>query len=77
MRRSQEWWHARKGELLALAEEGSPLCVYNEETLNETLFDLLSIEAVNRVFYPVKANPHPKILEKAYELDTLDYLYSP
>ena len=54
MRLSQEWWHARKAELLALAEEGSPLYVYNEETLNETLFDLLSIEAVNRIFYPVK-----------------------
>ena len=69
MSRTQEWWHARKETLLGLAEEKSPLYVYNEEILNDTLFDLLSIEAVSRVYYPVEANPHPKILEKAYELD--------
>lgn len=53
--------------MLAMAGRGSPLYVFNEETLNEILFDLLSIDAVDRLFYPVHANPHPKILRKAVE----------
>jgi len=35
--------------------------------LNEILFDLLSMDVVDRLFYPVHANPHPKILRKAVE----------
>jgi len=62
-----EWWQSRRDELLAMAGRGSPLYVFNEETLNEILFDLLSIDAVDRLFYPVHANPHPKILRKAVE----------
>jgi diaminopimelate decarboxylase/aspartate kinase len=62
------WWQSRKDELLAMAGQGSPLHVFNEETLNEIFFDLLSIDAIDRLFYPVHANPHPKILRKAVEL---------
>ncbi len=64
-----DWWHARREELLDLARGKTPLCLYNEETLNETLFDLLSIEAVDRLFYPVYINSHPKVYEKVYEMD--------
>lgn len=63
-----EWWQARRDELLAMADQGSPLCVFNEETLNEILFDLLSIDVIDRLLYPVHTNPHPKILRKAVEL---------
>jgi len=62
-----EWWQARRDELLAMADQGSPRYVLNEETLNEILFDLLSIDVMDRLFYPVHANPHPKILRKAVE----------
>lgn len=68
MAHGHPWWDQRKDELIALAEKRSPCLVYNEETLNDTLFDLLCIEAVERVFYPVRANPHPTILEKAYRM---------
>ncbi|MBW1780619.1 MAG: hypothetical protein JRL30_07750 [Deltaproteobacteria bacterium] len=66
---ASNWWQSRKEELLAVAGQKSPLCVFNEETLNEILFDLLSIEAVDRLFYPVHTHSHPKILRKAFELD--------
>ena len=68
MAHGHPWWDQRKDELIALAEERSPCLVYNEETLNDILFDLLFIEGVERVFYPVRANPHPVILEKAYSM---------
>ncbi|MFO7601838.1 MAG: hypothetical protein R6X27_18825 [Candidatus Desulfacyla sp.] len=64
-----EWWQARRDELLAKADQGSPLYVFNEETLNDIFFDLLSIDVMDRLFYPVHANPHPKILRKALELN--------
>jgi diaminopimelate decarboxylase/aspartate kinase len=62
-----EWWQSRRDELLAMTGQGSPLYVFNEETLNEILFDLLSIDVIDRLFYPVHANPLPKILRKAVE----------
>jgi len=64
-----DWWHLRKEELLSVAGKACPIYVYNEETLNETFFDLLSIDALDLLFYPVHANSHPKILTKVFELD--------
>jgi len=69
MNTDNQWWHTRKEELIALAAKKSPLYVYNEEILNDTFFDLSAIGAVNGLFYPVHANPHPKILRKAFELN--------
>ena len=53
--------------MLAMTGQGFPLYVFDEETLNEILFDLLSIDVIDCLFYPVHANPHPKILRKAVE----------
>jgi diaminopimelate decarboxylase len=64
-----DWWRIRKEELLALAKEECPLYVYNEETLNDTLFDLLAVDAMEGLFYPVHENPHPRILRKVFELE--------
>ena len=63
-----DWWQPRKEELLTIAGDACPIYVYNEETLNETLFDLLSINALDLLSYPVHLNPHPKILRKAFEM---------
>jgi diaminopimelate decarboxylase/aspartate kinase len=63
------WWVDRKDELAVLSrEKRCPLYVYNDETLNDTFFDLLCIDAIGGLFYAVNANPHPEILEKAYKL---------
>jgi diaminopimelate decarboxylase/aspartate kinase len=66
---AKDWWYSRKEELLSVAGKGCPVYVYNEETLNETFFDLLSLDSLDTLFYPVHANPHPKILRKAFEMD--------
>jgi bifunctional diaminopimelate decarboxylase / aspartate kinase len=63
-----QWWHSRRDQLLAMAGQASPVYVFNEETLNEMLFDLLSIDVIDRLFYPVHANSHSKILRKGVEL---------
>jgi diaminopimelate decarboxylase/aspartate kinase len=63
-----DWWRYRKEELLALAENECPLYVYNEESINDTLFDLLAVDAIDDLFYPVHENPHPQILRKVFEL---------
>ncbi len=62
------WWFERKDELETLSKERCPLYIYDDETLNDTFFDLLCIDAVDTLFYTVAANPHPRILEKAYQL---------
>ena len=62
------WWFERRDELETLSKERCPLYVYDDETLNDTFFDLLCIDAVGKLFYTVAANPLPRILEKAYQL---------
>jgi len=62
-----QWWQQRRDELLALASQVTPLYVFNEETLNDTLLDLLSMEALGCLLYPVQANSDSKMLRKAFE----------
>ncbi len=57
------WWRERRDELLAIAEDATPAYVYDERTLAAQIDKLRSLESVDRVFYSVKANPHPRILE--------------
>ena len=68
MKLSREWWFERKDELKALVTNKCPLFIYNDETLNDTFFDLLWIEDLDRLIHTVTANPHPRILEKVYRL---------
>lgn len=69
MKALDDWWYARKDELIALAGKECPLYVFNEETYNEVFFDLLSIDAIDNLFFPLNAAFHPEIIRKAYELD--------
>lgn len=65
---SSKWWRARKEALWDLAADNLPLYIYNEETLNETFFDFLSLDCIDSHFYPVNANSHADILNKAGDL---------
>jgi len=82
---SDQWWYARRKELMAVAATKCPVFVYNEESLNDILFDLLSLDTIDALFYPVRINPHPKILRKVFEMgggfrcissDELDRLFA-
>lgn len=57
------WWRERRDELLAQAAAESPLYVYDEETLAAAVEQLQRLTAVARIFYSIKANPFPPILQ--------------
>ena len=61
------WWAPKQKQLLKLAQEESPLYVYDEETLNTSVQKLKSLSAVNRIFYAMKANNYPAILKQFYQ----------
>ncbi len=61
------WWQSRRTELLDLAKSSPPIYVYDEQTIRESLESVQSIGAVDRVFYSMKANAHPDILQIFYD----------
>lgn len=61
------WWDLRREDLLALTEQ-APIYVYNDETMNEIFFDLLSMDALQGLYYPYGLNPCPEMLHKAFDL---------
>ncbi len=66
--RTEPWWVAQRDALLALAEEGTPVYVYDRATVAERALSLLGLAAVDRVLYAMKANPHPELLALLGEL---------
>ena len=56
------WWQGRRAELENIAREHGCAYVYDNATLEQTARQLLAISGVERVFYAMKANPHPEIL---------------
>ncbi|MFL6593034.1 MAG: bifunctional aspartate kinase/diaminopimelate decarboxylase [Luteimonas sp.] len=56
------WWHARRGQLLALAQAGTPRYVYDLPTIRSRARRLLDAGPVDRCHYALKANPHPTVL---------------
>ena len=56
------WWQDRREELLEIAATSPAVYVYDEDTVRESLRGVQSIEALDRVFYSMKANEHPEIL---------------
>lgn len=62
------WCLERRGELVEAARDKSPVLVYNEEVLNDAVFDLLSVEGVERVFQNVEWVRMPEVLRKIYDM---------
>jgi len=56
------WWQGRRAELEDIAREHGCAYVYDNATFEQTARQLLGIGGVERVFYAMKANPHPEIL---------------
>lgn len=64
---AQEWWRARREQLLSLAVSQGPVYVYDAGTLRARAQALRSLDAVSRVFYSVKANACPDVLRTFHE----------
>ncbi len=58
------WWRERAEELCELAARQGPVYVYDAATLDRQAQRLCEMEAVDRVFYAIKANPHPEVLRR-------------
>jgi diaminopimelate decarboxylase/aspartate kinase len=57
------WWEGSRDELLNIATTHSPCYVYHTKTLADKADELLSVKSIDTLFYAIKANPHPGILQ--------------
>ena len=57
------WWQERREELLELARQETPRYVYDRAAVQTAIAALRRLRAVDRLFYAVKANPHPDLLK--------------
>ncbi|MEM8548449.1 MAG: bifunctional aspartate kinase/diaminopimelate decarboxylase [Pseudomonadota bacterium] len=60
------WWRDAQADLVAALGERDCAYIYDQKTLSERLSGLTGLGNVDRVFYAMKANPHPGILELVY-----------
>jgi len=61
-----EWWAKAQAQLLSLTKEG-PVYVYDKASLIQAVDRVKGLEAINRIFYAVKANDNTEILKCFYE----------
>ncbi len=59
---SEPWWRARRDDLLAALGHRDCAYVYDRATVAAQARSLMAIGSLARVFYAVKANPHPELL---------------
>ncbi len=60
---AQPWWRARRDELLRLGVQHAAAYVYDSASIRDAAARLKQLKSVDRVFYAMKANPHPGILQ--------------
>jgi diaminopimelate decarboxylase/aspartate kinase len=61
--RVPQWWEMEKRALLKLSAQ-TPAYVYHGPTIDRAANSLLGLEAVDRVFYAVKANDNAQVLKR-------------
>lgn len=57
------WWVTRRDDLMDLMEGRDAAYVYDTDTVARRASALRLLESIDRVFYAVKANPHPALLD--------------
>lgn len=66
--KATSWWKQHRATLLQLSECKSPCYVYDLDRVRENALRLLQVlTTVDRIFYSVKANHHPELLQVMYE----------
>lgn len=61
------WWHDKQDELLQLMQKEQAQYVYNEATLLQAAHALKSLQAIDQVFYAMKANSQQDVLTTIYQ----------
>lgn len=62
-----KWWQAKQEEIEAHMQSQDSAYIYNLEVLNRNINNLQSISALDRVFFAVKSNNNPQVLEQTYQ----------
>jgi diaminopimelate decarboxylase/aspartate kinase len=57
------WWVAKKAQLLQIGAERAATYVYDRDSIEKTIGALKSLRSVDAVFYAIKANSHPGVLQ--------------
>lgn len=57
------WWQTRRDDLLHIGARETAAWVYDLDTVRRRARALRSLSSVDRIFYAMKANPHPRIIE--------------
>ncbi|MGH8223443.1 MAG: bifunctional aspartate kinase/diaminopimelate decarboxylase, partial [Woeseiaceae bacterium] len=60
--RERDWWVEKRQQLLDIAASHSSAYVYDAATVTAAARDVLSLRAVDRVLYAMKANANPAVL---------------
>ncbi len=60
------WWECRREQLLALAKSHPSAFVYDLDCVAAAASALCELRHVDRIFYAIKANPHPEILKRLH-----------
>ena len=60
--RPAPWWQQVRERLLHAAQAGTPRYVYHLPTVRARARELTGIRAIDRRFFALKANPHPRVL---------------
>ena len=66
--RQEEWWQRRCNELLKLGRAEGSAYVYERATLEKQAREIKAVPGLDQVFYAMKANPNPSILQLFYTL---------
>ena len=61
------WWAARREELVELARKNGSAYVYDLDSVRASLDALSALRSVDAVFYALKANAHPGIVQAVHE----------
>lgn len=61
--RPTPWWETERDQLLTVASLHSPCYVYHSQTQADRAQQLLALKSIDKLFYAIKANPHPSILK--------------
>ena len=63
----EPWWSRKRGLLLDITRRVPSAYVYDLPTVRAGIDRLLSMDAIDRIFYAIKANSHPEILRLMYD----------
>lgn len=61
--RPTPWWEIERDKLLTTSAIHSPCYVYHQPTIENRTQQLLALKSVDTLYYAIKANPHPAILQ--------------